>query len=83
MLHAIVAQSLHRRHEQQQPYRTDFQGIRQHGAMAQDLAGVENVMGYTGMQLLGDCGLQVSVLEAFAPISWGAPGLEGELEKRG
>ncbi|USP76229.1 mitochondrial protein cyt-4 [Curvularia clavata] len=82
-LHAIVAQSPHRRHEQQLPYCTDLEGIRQNGTMAHDLAGVESVMGNTGMQLLGDCGLQVEAQEAFAPISWGAPGLAGELEKRG
>ena len=35
---------------------------------------MESVMGHTGMQLLEDCGLQGSVRESFAPMTWSALG---------
>ena len=81
-LHTIVAQSPHgtnKLHEQQR-YPADLQGARQNGA-TQNLAGVENVMGHTGMQLLGDCDVQASFQEAFAPISWDTQGLSIDLSQ--
>ncbi|KNG44041.1 rnb-domain-containing protein [Stemphylium lycopersici] len=77
-LHDIVTPSPHgiQAHDQQ-GNRTLMQDAKQNEA-TRDAGTMGSVMGHTGMQLLEDCGLQGSVRESFAPMTWGALGLPTE-----